>query len=94
MTALANDADQIRKDFINSSYLIDYTLMILPNTFHHVHHSGKHEDVRDHALSRGFPPGDRDSIPEYSVLGLGCTKWHWDGLFSEYLSFPLSVQFH
>jgi len=69
--------------------------MILPNKRHYVHHSAKHEDdVRDRALSRGFTPGDRDLIPGYSTLGLGCTKGHWNGLFSDYFPFPLSVQFH
>jgi hypothetical protein len=38
MTSLANDADQIRKDFINVSFLIDKALMIVPNELQ-VNHS-------------------------------------------------------
>ena len=33
------------------------------------------------------------SITGLSVWGLWWTKWHWDGFFSEYPDFPLSVSF-
>ena len=34
------------------------------------------------------------SIPDQSMWGLWRIEWHWDGLFSKYLSFTLLVSFY
>jgi hypothetical protein len=36
----------------------------------------------------------RVPIDNYFYWSLWWTKWHWDRLFSQYFSFPLSVSFH
>jgi hypothetical protein len=54
MTSLANDTDQIRQDFINVSYPIDNTTIIVPTNLHQANHSWKHDDdVRDRVFRRG-----------------------------------------